>query len=328
MDDRRYFEGAAHYDRETVRFFDVAHEGAQLRIAAAAAATLEHLHGDSPRSVVVIPTDQFARAAVHAIVDLRAPLSLPIVVTDQLPGYVGPLDVVVVVGDAGDNEVASRALVAASRRGAETVLAGPARGPLIDDAPDAAAVIPTLPTAAGPSPLRAFGVVAAVLDLLTLPAEPVRERLDILANEVDAELQALTPERDESVNAARQLRGFAAQAHIIHTGVEPIGAATARAAAHMWSARGLPSGAVDRRELASALEQAPGQNEADIFHDPFLDGGDVRIPVRTLVWNHEGALIPGSRGEVCEQSSAGAEGTCARLLVRALAATVMEQPVS
>ena len=40
MDDQQYYDGSGRYDRETVLFFDVAHEGAQLRAVAEAAQRL------------------------------------------------------------------------------------------------------------------------------------------------------------------------------------------------------------------------------------------------------------------------------------------------
>lgn len=73
MDDQQYYDGSGRYDRETVLFFDVAHEGAQLRAVAEAAQRLDSLRAVDPRSVVVIATDQISRAAAQAVVELRAP---------------------------------------------------------------------------------------------------------------------------------------------------------------------------------------------------------------------------------------------------------------
>ena len=52
------------YDAETVRFFDVAHEGAQIRLVAGEVERWgEALSGLNPRSLVIIPTDAIARQA-------------------------------------------------------------------------------------------------------------------------------------------------------------------------------------------------------------------------------------------------------------------------
>ncbi|WP_165165462.1 hypothetical protein [Corynebacterium qintianiae] len=328
MDDRLYYEGAGSYDTEAVRFFDTAHEGAQLRAVAQAVDRFEGLRGVQARSVVVVGVDNASRAMARAVADLRAPLRLPVVVASVLPGYVGPLDVVVVVGDAADSEDASRALITAAARGAETVLAGPGTGPLIDDAPNATPVIPALPTAVGASPLRTFGTVAAVVDAFVEPGEVIRQRLETVAGEVDHELETLSPERDESVNAARQLRAFVAGARVIHTGFERCGSAVAQSAAQLWSAKGIPSGFVERDELTAATQESTAASVSDIFHDPFIDGGLRPEPIKTVVWNHDGPVMANSRAEGCEPSASGEDGTVARLLVRALAATVMNDPLS
>ena len=91
------------YDAETVRFFDVAHEGAQIRLLAGEVELWsEALRGLNPRSLVIIPTDAIAREAAHLGVGLAEPLRIPLVVTESLPRYVGALDVVVVVGETGE----------------------------------------------------------------------------------------------------------------------------------------------------------------------------------------------------------------------------------
>lgn len=327
MDDRLYYEGAGSYDRETVRFFDAAHEGAQLRAVAQASSALEQLRGMRPRSVVVVGADQVALAAARAVAHLRAPLPLPVVVTSEVPDYVGPLDVVVVVGDTPDQLGTLRSLASAAGRGAETVLAGPASGPLVDDSPDATLSIPALPTTAGSSPLRSFGAVAAVLDALDQPGELLARRWETVADEIDQEVEALSPEREESVNAARQLRAFVAGARVVHAGFDACGLAVAQVASQVWTAHGIPAGFAGSDEFEAAMAEAPAAE--DFFRDPFIDG-DVGggAPVRAVVWNYSGTVPAGSRGEACEPSDVGAEGTAARLIVRALCATVMDEPLS
>ena len=71
------------YDAETVRFFDVAHEGAQIRLLAGEVELWsEALRGLNPRSLVIIPTDAIAREAAHLGVGLAEPLRIPLVVTE------------------------------------------------------------------------------------------------------------------------------------------------------------------------------------------------------------------------------------------------------
>lgn len=329
-----YYEGAGNYDRETVRFFDIAHEGAQVRAIIDALAPLAQLHGLNPRSLVVLATDQIARAAARAVTQVREPLPLPVVVTDTLPGYVGALDVVVVVGDAADREDDLRALTTAAQRGAETVLAGPARGPIVDEAPRSTVVVPALPTAMGPSPARTIAVVAAVLDVLTareLDVEAVAQRYRVLADELDAELTAVSPERDEDVNAARQLRAFIRDARVVHTGVTRHGAALAELVATLWSCRGLASGVVSAEELPQALELARGPRAAtdDIFHDPFLDGPVELVPLKVVCWaqpDADASAGPNTRAETVASQELGEAAAALRLLARAYAVTALDDP--
>ncbi|MCP1387973.1 hypothetical protein M5J20_07190 [Corynebacterium sp. TA-R-1] len=326
-----YYTGAGHYDRETVRFFDVAHEGAQLRAIAQAAQRLSHLRGMQPRSVVVLGTDQIALAAARALVAVRTPLELPVLVTDALPSYVGPLDVVLVVGDAAAREQDARGLAAAAGRGAETVLAGPARGPLLDDAPSSTTILPALPTAAGASPARTIAAVAAVLDALTGDPDVIAGQLEVLAEEVDAELTSLSPERDASVNPARQLRAFAADARVLHSGTTRCGRAIAQLVAEIWSARGLASGFVDAEELALAVEFGSPSGAAradDIFYDPYLDGPLELVPLKTVLWAQPagapGVAVPNSRAETVEAAGLGDTAQALRLITRAYAATILD----
>lgn len=317
---RDYYEGQPHYDREAVRFFDIAHEGAQVRAIAEAAHQLEHLHGASPRSVVVVATDQIAEAAAHCAVELSQPLRWPVVVVKRLPNFIGPLDVVLVVGDVPDQETATADLVAAAGRGAETILAGPVDGPLVEDAPDSTVVLPSPPTSAGSSPLRTVAAVLAVLSSLT----GYSGQLDGVADDVDEELRQLSPERDETVNAARQLRAFVHGARVLHTGYSREGAAVAQLVATLWSARGLPSGFVDRNELAAALDDESSAAANDIFYDPFLDGDGAAVPIKTIVWAERDPQLAGARSESAEGSQTSELTGALQLIVRGFAATAME----
>lgn len=333
-----YYEGAGNYDRETVRFFDIAHEGAQVRAVIDVFGSLDRLHGLHPRSLVVLTTDQIARAAANAVVQVRAPLPLPVVVTDTLPGYVGALDVVVVVGDAAERDADLRALVTADQRGAATILAGPARGPIVDEAPRSTVVVPALPTTMGPSPARTIAVVAAVLDALAaraVDADVLVQRYQVLADEMDAELTAVSPERDEDVNAARQLRAFVRDARVVHTGLTPHGEALAQLVATLWSCRGLASGVVSSDELPQALELARGSRAAadpavdDVFHDPFLDGPVELVPLKVVCWaqpDDAAPTGPNMRAETVASQHLGESAAALRLLARAYAVTALDDP--
>ncbi|WIM68261.1 hypothetical protein QP027_02340 [Corynebacterium breve] len=327
MESQEYFEGAGHYDVETVRFFDVAHEGAQLRAIAGACEQLADLYGMQPRSVVIVATDQIAKATARFVVQQRSPLRLPVVIADVMPAYIGALDVVLFVGDVADDETLSRSLITAGHRGATVILAGPARGPILEDAPSDAVVLPALPTVAGASPVRGIAAVGAVLDCLDEDAAIVSQRFSDLADAVDEEIQQLSPERDETVNPARQLRGYAQGARIVHSGFRRTGMGVAELIASVWSARGLASSYVSPAELPQALEQTGAQN--DIFYDPILDGPNELVPLKAVIWAEEEAPLSHARVENCAPSGLGDAATALRLAVRGLAATALQdQPAS
>lgn len=316
--------------REEALFFDVAHEGAQIRAVGQAAESLAALTGLQPRSVVVLATDSIAAAAARALCAFAGPLEVPVVVADVLPAYVGPLDVVVVVGDNAGRDEDLRALITAADRGAETILAGPAQGPLLDDAPQATTVIPALPAVAGTSALRTCAVVGAVLAVLHRPAAEVAERFDTIASEVDVELEAASPQRDAAVNPASALRGHADGGRVLHTGFGRAGSAVAGLAAALWSVNGIPSAAVDAAELPGAVERAqlahPAPATDDIFYDPYIDGPSELVGLTTVVWSCEVAdpvASAGSRVEAVETDSADVAARAARLVTRAYAATAL-----
>lgn len=323
------------FSREDALFFDIAHEGAQLRAVGQAAHLLAGLRGLAPRSVVVLATDQVAAAAARAVAAFAAPLEVPVVVADQLPTYVGALDVVVVVGDNAGREEDLRGLTTAASRGAETILAGPKQGPLLDDAPQATTVIPALPDTAGASPLRTCAVVGAVLLALRQPAEVVAERFELLASEVDAELESVSPRRDVAVNAARKLRAQAEGARVLHTGVGRAGSAVAQLVAALWSTHGIPASAVGAEELPFAVERAQEGNSTagadDLFHDPYIDGPAKLVGLTTVVWSCGTAspVVPaGSRVESVETDVDDPAAGAARLVARAYAAAALAADVA
>lgn len=316
-----YYSGAGHYDRETVRFFDVAHEGAQLRAVAGALPQIERLRGMQPRSLVVIATDQLAAAAARAAVSLHEPLELPVTIADQLPAYVGPLDVVLIVGERATRESDSRGLITAAGRGAEVVLAGPARGPLLDDALATTTTIPALPTASGSSPARTIAAVTAVYDVITSSGGDTAARLEAVAEQVDSDLTALSPEREASVNPARQLRAFVADSLVVHSTVDGDGSAVGRAvagvAAELWSSRGLVSG-------FAAPEEMP--------LDQFQAGEFQLVPLKTVLWAlpdaaaEAASAAPNTRAESAEDAGLDPLAQCVRLLTRAYAVTAFDPP--
>lgn len=322
-----YHDGSG-YDRETVRFFDVAHEGAQIRSVAGVIEQLLRLRGTRPRSVVVLATDHLPRACARFVVAEYAPLRVPVIVTDQLPTYFGALDVLVALTDRGDDPVVARALINADNRGADTVLAGPARGPLLEDTPSGTISIPALPTVAGFSPARAIATITAVLDVLENGDVPVEDRLYNLADNVDVEIESLSPERDETVNPGRQVRAHVEGARTLHAGEPGLGANVAELASTLFSADGLASGFADFADFPAALGDNLTESSNDIFHDPFLDGPQSLLPLKVIVWDSAETTLANALPITVGTAvpSQGRLDTALRLITRALAVPTYSAP--
>lgn len=312
------------YDPESVSFFDIAHEGAQARVVAAAVPELARvLGGLRPRSIVVLAADQVSRAAAHVAVGLAEPAEVPIMVSESLPLFTGALDVVVV---AGDSPWAERALHDAARRGATTILLNE-----IEDAPEDTVVIDTLPTAEGISPVRAITAVHAVSAVLSEDPVLVSRRLEDVADAVDRELEALSPQRDSTTNPGRALREFVEGGRIIHScGPDPyafseertrvhLDALVARMAGALWAVHGLGGTVVDAEGLGPILQTNP----TDIFYDPF-ESEEPLVPLKIVLWGQEEANLPHSFAAASADTSCGELARALQLITRSYAATAYD----
>ena len=257
-----------------------ARAGAQVRAVAGAVreGVTEPLTALRPRSVVMVTGGSVAAAqsARFVIAHTAARLDVPLVTAPALPGWIGPLDVVVLVGDdAGDLALAAAAS-RAPRRHAELVIAAPIEGPL------ASAVggrgIDLSPRVGVPEQFRFVGHVAALIAVCQGLAQVryVAGDLDLgmLADALDAEAARNHPAHDvygaPAKNLAEKFRG----AVPVFTGDSPAGdALAARTASTLFAIGGVAGSAVD---LASALtrllrDRGPAPTDS-IFHDPDFDG--------------------------------------------------------
>ncbi|MFP7366373.1 hypothetical protein SFC07_11480 [Corynebacterium callunae] len=319
-----FYDGSP-YDQETVRFYDVALEGAQVRLVGGFMEDggFRTLEGLKPRSVVVLVKGEIAHGCARLVEALHAPLRQPLVITATLPSYIGALDVLVVVTEDGGDEDALRALITADQRGSTSILVGPAAGPLIEEVPTDTVVVPTLPTAAGMSPARVVASISTVIDLFAEDPHIVAARLEHVAGYVNEEIEALSPERDELVNPGRMLRNWVEGHRVIHSGGSELGMAIANVMAPLWSRRGLISAVLDYPELVVSLPDLRGDNSGqhDIFYDPFLDDNPGVVPFRAVVWAEDEPGIPDAMAQQCDGPSKGPLASALRLLTRGQAAT-------
>ncbi|MBD0023144.1 hypothetical protein GII33_15445 [Gordonia pseudamarae] len=259
----------------------VARAGAQVRAVAEAVREggLRPLADLRPRSVVVVfgSSRTAACAAELAVAVLAAHTDVPLVCGPALPGWVGPLDVVVIVGDdAGDMALADAAARAARRR-AEVVIGAPMEGPLRDAVGG---------TGIDLSPRvhvdRRFGfagfvavIVSVVMGLSSVRFSGAGPDLDALADALDAEAATNHVARELFRNQAKLLASRMSGTTMVLCGDTPASVTVAAHAARtVLAVAGDACGAADVAD-AVALVRDHGSGDAPVdslFHDPFIDG--------------------------------------------------------
>ncbi|GAB10637.1 hypothetical protein GOARA_061_00760 [Gordonia araii NBRC 100433] len=257
-----------------------ARAGAQVRAVAEAVreGVIEPLSALRPRSVVIVTGASVAaaQAARFVVAHSAARLDVPLVSAPALPGWIGPLDVVVLVGDdAGDLALADAAS-RASRRHAEFVVVAPVEGPL------ASAVggrgMDLSPRIQVPEQFRFVGQVAALVAVCQ-GLKQVRYiggdlDLELLADALDAEAARNHPSQDAYGAPAKTLAERFRTATPVLSGDSPAGdALAARTASTLFAVGGVPAAAVDLAAAMTQLLRDRGGSASDaLFHDPEIDG--------------------------------------------------------
>jgi hypothetical protein len=278
--------------------------GAQVRSAlyTAGQAGLDRLRGHRPRALVLLRRPGVSGVVadlVTALLTDRCPV--PVVTAERLPGWIGPLDVVVAhSADPTDPELAESVAVAV-HRGAEVVLSAPDSGPVAQAGAGRARLVePRIPLPEGLGFAQALTVaLVAVAELDLLPgmrSEEVPARLEALADALDAEAERCQPAHEPFVNPAKALALRLAERTPLLWGVDPAAAAVARHGALALAthagvvahADGLAqAGTLAGLRVAVDLSERGG---GDIFHDPFDDpapGGDAPPPRLVLLGTGE-----------------------------------------
>lgn len=272
----------------------VALAGAQVRSVAEARreGVLEPLTHLRPRSVVIVygstgsasPAAQLVTAAVSARIDV------PIVCAPSLPGWIGPLDVVVLAGDDAGDRVLADAAARSVRRRAEVVVAVPIEGPLRDALGGSG--IDLSPRVSVDPRFRFPGFVAALLAVFVSLTQVrftgrIPEVAD-LADALDGEAGANHPANESFHNHAKSLAARLEDRPAVWVGDTPgtsvIAAQAARALIAVAGTIGAVAeiGDVTRivREWSERTGSAPNDS---IFHDPEIDGPVGDAPPRVFV---------------------------------------------
>ncbi|OYO20828.1 hypothetical protein CGZ93_11395 [Enemella dayhoffiae] len=233
--------------------------GARIRIeqetSVGPLASLEPLR---PRAVVAAGTE--ARL-VRAMLEPTCPVPFVAWSRHGLPGWVGPLDLVVAVAPEGGNPDLVATVHEAVRRGCSLVIACPPISAIAEHAGSRATTL--LPTSTA-DPLAAAALVLTALSRLQLGPG-----LDLagVADALDAVAEECSPFVDLAANPAKDLAlGMADAQPLVWGGSVLAARASRRVAEAIRASSGRPALAAEAEELLIVLDAA---RERDPFADPF-----------------------------------------------------------
>ena len=289
-------------DPEALRALDtrdslrsLASAGAQVRRALVSAqeANVERLTGgDRPRSVLVAALG--GSSLVCDVLDLLAEPGSPVPVTTRrdapLPGWVGPLDLVIAVSQSGRAAGPLALAAEAARRGASLLTVGAARSPLAEVSARARGVHVevALPTPSSRTALWSLLtpvlVAADAMGLVQCPLDSLERCADVL----DEVAEECRPSSEAFVNPAKVLATGLGETVPVVLGDGPLtGVAAIRAASMLARTARVPAtyGALPdaASQVVACLDGpfgsgpglagpgGPAGQGGDIFADPYLD---------------------------------------------------------
>lgn len=243
----------------------LAEAGARIRRECAEAAEPIAALGELPRPRAVIAAGSEARF-IRAILEPVCPVPFVAWPTHGLPGWVGALDVVVVMAA----DAAPAGLIAtvheAVRRGAQLVIACPRASLIAEHAAASSTVL--LPTGTA-DPLAAAIVMLAGLHEMALGPEV---RPDLVADAMDLVAEDCSPYADVSINPAKDIAlGLADAQPLVWGGSVLAARASRRVAEALRAATGRAALAADADDLIPVIDFA-------IPHDPFADPYEDGVP--------------------------------------------------
>ena len=263
--------------RVDVRLRYLAEGGSRVRREAVAAqeavaTAVDRLSDGRARAVVAAGPDS---RLLRAVLEPVCPVPFVAWPGPGLPGWAGSLDLVVVLAPEGRDPATAGAVAEAVRRGCQLVVAAPETSLVAQHAQGRYATL--LPTQTGDQ-LAIAVVVLDLLDRLRLgpPTDP-----DVVAEALDEVAVLCSPHKDLATNPAKLLAiGIADCNPLLWGGTVLAARAARRIAESIRRATGRTALAADAEHLLPVLEQtAP----ADVFADPFADGGQTRRPVLVVL---------------------------------------------
>lgn len=247
----------------------LASAGARLRIEAAAAeqAVANLVELDRPRAVIVVGDE--ARL-IRAVLEPVCPVPLMAWPSQGLPGWVGPLDQVVVLASTGSEHAQTATVHEARRRGARVLIACPENSPAAEQAGTRGTTSINTTTQ---DPLAAAVVVLSALNVLGLGPEV---DAPAVADKLDRVAEDCSPYVDLSLNPAKELAlSLADDLALVWGGSVLASRAGRRLAEAIRAASGRTALAADATELLPVIDAT---RPLDVFADPFDDPVQDRRP--------------------------------------------------
>ncbi|MDN5765323.1 MAG: phosphosugar isomerase [Humibacillus sp.] len=294
--------------------------GAQIRVAARVSdeAGIRRLAGLDPRGVVVAAAGGSVTVADLFDALTRGGSAVPVqaCAAEPLPGWVGPLDLVIAVSQSGRGAGALALAAEAGRRGASLLTVGAADSPLAQVSARARGIHVPIRVDGASSRTSMWAQATPVLlaaDVLGLASVPTGT-IAALADVLDERAQQVGPSSESFLNPAKLLAAEIAESVPIVLGSGPFGGVAARRSAEMLGRTGrvpVASGVLPNAasQIVACFDGplatgGTGAGQADgIFADPYLDG-PARAPLRLIML----------RDASDEGGDAGDEARTARML--------------
>lgn len=219
---------------------------------------------DRPRAVIAAGSEaRFIRAMLEPV----CPVPFVAWPAHGLPGWVGALDLVVVMASGGSSPGLVATVHEAVRRGARLLIACPSASTIAEHAAGRSTVL--LPTSTA-DPLAAAIVVLTALHQLQLGPNVAPQ---LVADAMDSVAEDCSPYADVAENPAKDLAMGLAEAQPLVWGGSVLAArASRRLAEALRAASGRAALAADAEELLPIIE---GAAALDPFADPYTDLGSV-----------------------------------------------------
>lgn len=265
--------------------------GAAIRLADAAAqpSLADLAAGDLSRPRAVLAAGPDGRL-LRTVLEPVCPVPFVAWPHGGLPGWAGPLDLVVVLATSGNGTPHDQASVSeAVRRGCELLLVCPPDSVLHRTADGRGWVLPAANGDALAASIPALSALHALGLGPEVAAEPVADALDRVA-------ERCGPDSPVDANPAKELALALADRLPVLWGGSPLASrASRRLAEALRAATGVPAVAGMADQLVPLLAAAP---ERDVFADPFETSADVAAPPPVLVVLDDPAAGPAAEQDV------------------------------